>query len=152
MIHCFNSEIVDGSTYITILTKPSFALINKLSKFLKERNGEFISDDKRNLRIDRSIKEKHIEKIFNELGIELILPHSAKRNEKNSSRELDDVNINIANDEERIITFGEFRGLKLCNIPTYYLKWLNKTSLDSNLKLILNKILSKRESYFIRIS
>ena len=151
MIHCFKSEIVDGSTYITIITKPSFALINKLSKFLKERNGEFITPDKRNLRIDRSIKDKHVEKLFNELGIELSLSISIKRNENGSSRELDNININTTNEEERIITFGEFRGLKLCNIPTYYLKWLNKTAFDENLKLISKKILTKRESYSIKI-
>lgn len=151
MIHCFKSEIVDGSTYITILTKPSFALVNKLSKFLKERNGEFITPDKRNLRIDRSIKDKHVEKLFNELGIELSLSISIKRNEQASSRELDNININTINEEERIITFGEFRGLKLCNIPTYYLKWLNKTAFDESLKLISKKILTKRESYSIQI-
>ncbi len=145
----FKTEIVDGKTYIYVLCDLSINEEEIIEKFIINRRGEYISDDKKVFYIPRIINQKSLIAIFKEIGL---IKESSKDKSKILSSDNGDLNIPIRvlyNDE--IIKFGAYKGSYFSNLSIDYLRWLEENHIDKRIKEIARYFISEKSKVYIKL-
>lgn len=136
----------DDGYKIELNNIPSDDLLNKIWKFINSKNGAFIDNNYKVFVIKRNLSSKHVQRLFDLLDINLEVfdrDINSFNFDPNTARRLNE----FAKSSFRL-SFGEYKGNTLEEVPKHYLKFLMKGSMDKAIaamaKDVYNKNYTKR--------
>lgn len=115
-----------------------------LITFVKSKNGSFLDESYQEFIIPRILKQDHTQKLFNyyNINITIIGANTESIEKKTRADELEKIYENIKNSYK--LPFGEFKGMRIGELPKYYLKYLIKYHSERKLVEMCKKELENR--------